>query len=504
VGTNSLRRLLEAVLLVGSDLDLAAMLKRIAEAAADLVDARYCAVGVLDPAGKTLGEFITAGDTDESYDPTTSPLGVPIRVRQEVFGILYLGDKTSGEDFSDIDEELATALARAAGIAIANARLYEQGQRRQSARKAMQEVATALLAGVELEDTLGLIAGYARELVSAELASIALPSEPGMLVVEVAEGPEAETIRGQQFPVAGSMSGAVIQSGEPVALSDADADPQKEPFARDVADGPVISVPMLSGGRPHGTLSLARSAGAPPFVPHELELLRSFAAQASVVLEHERTGRDLQRLALLEDQERIARDLHDTVIQRLFSIGLSLQATTRRIDDPDARARVQAAIEELDVTVRHIRTVIFDVGQPTAASAAGIRGRVLELARESSRALGFDPRVIFDGLIDSAIPSSVAREMLPALQEALSNVARHASATSVDIEVSVDGDVRLVVRDDGTGVSSDAVGRAGRGMANMTARAQQVGGTVTVERGLSGGTVVEWRAPLGAALGGDA
>ena len=368
-GPRGLRRLLDAVLTIGSDLDLAAMLRRIVEAATELVDAKYGALGVLDDTGTRLSQFITVGVDDETHrrignlpeghgilgllivdakpirlpdlrehpdsfgfppnhPPMRSFLGVPIRVRDEVFGNLYLTDKTSGEVFTDVDEELVVGLAAAAGVAIENARLHAK----------------------------------------------------------------------------------------------------------------------------------------------------------------------LNDLTLVEDRERIARDLHDTVIQRLFATGLSLQATVRlvRTDPVAAIERVIAAVDDLDLTVKHIRSAIFGL-ESTRPSSDGLRSQVAAMAREAGRSLGFDPTLLLDGPIDSAVDASLTADVQSTLREALSNVVRHSRATRVEIELSAGDDVQLRVTDDGVGYGH---GELGNGVRNMTARAEARGGELTIEHGQRGGTVLTWRVPL--------
>lgn len=362
--------LLDAILTISSDLDLAAMLRRIAEVAAQLVDARYAALGVLDVTRTRLSQFITVGiDEDgrrlignlpeghgilgllivdakplrlpdlgahpDSYGfppghpPMTSFLGVPIRVRDEVFGNLYLTDKTTGAEFTDEDEEMVVGLAAAAGVAIENTRLL---------------------------------------------------------------------------------------------------------------------------------------------------------------------GR-VNDLAILEDRERIARDLHDTVIQRLFATGLSLQGTLRLVQaDPDiAVQRIESAVDELDLTVKHIRSAIFGL-ETSRPFGNGVRDQVVALLHEVSRPLGFEPRVLFEGPVDGAIDRRIATQMLATMREALSNVARHAKARSVDVSVLVGQDIALCVVDDGVGPPPDGP-RAGNGMRNMSARATELGGSLSIEPRPGGGTLLEWRVP---------
>ena len=372
-GPRSLRRLLDAVLSVTSDLDLATMLHRIVSAAVDLVDADYGALGVLDASRTSLAQFITVGVDDETHraigdlprghgilgllivdpkpirlpdlhehpdsygfppnhPPMQSFLGVPVRVRDEVFGNLYLTDKRTAEVFTDVDEELVVALAAAAGIAIENARLHAR----------------------------------------------------------------------------------------------------------------------------------------------------------------------VQELALLEDRERIARDLHDTVIQRLFATGLSLQGTARLIQHPEVAARIGQAVEDLDLTVKHIRSAIFGL-ESSRPSAGGLRARVLSVTGEAAGPLGFEPRVLFDGPLDTAVPAATAEELETVLREALSNVSRHAKARRADVSLSVElgGDILLRVDDDGVGRRDEPGPGAGAGLGlrNLARRAERHGGRLEVTNGPDGGCRLEWRVP---------
>jgi signal transduction histidine kinase len=366
-GAKQLRRLLEAVVALGSELSLPVVLRRIVEIATDLVDARYGALGVLDRSRTRLAEFITVGIDEEgvaaigpppeghgilgklilddrplrlpdltadsdsygfppNHPPMTSFLGVPVWVGGDVFGNLYLTEKADGEVFTDVDEELVVGLAAAAGVAIENARLHEQ----------------------------------------------------------------------------------------------------------------------------------------------------------------------VQEVTVLEDRERIARDLHDTVIQRLFATGLLLQGAQRMAERPEVAERVGQAVDDLDVTVRHIRSVIFEL-QPLTVPGQSVRRDLLAVAGEQARALGFDPVVRFDGAIDTVVDEQLADDLVNVLREALANVARHAEASRVEVEVKAGGGrVELTVADDGVGVGPD-LGAGGRGLHNMRERAERLGGTLTVSPAPAGrGTRVRW------------
>jgi signal transduction histidine kinase len=537
VGPRSLRQLLDAVLAVGSELELTSVLRRIIESAVALVDARYGALGVLDETGTGHAQFITVGIDEETREaigplpkglgilglliadatplrladiaehpasagfPPNHPnmrsfLGVPIRVGDQVFGNLYLTDKTTGEVFTDIDEELVLGLAIAAGVAINNAGVLEERRRAERERAGLQEVATALLSGTDTHEILQIVAARAREIVDGDLATIALhAANLDEVVMEVAVGAQAEAIVGEKFPAAETITARIMATAQSIAFEDLSSDSHvMQPQVRLGTIGPAVFVPLGPKGHVLGSLAVSRPVGGDPFTPRDVEVLEQFATQASVVIEQGRAREDLHRLSLLEDQERIARDLHDTVIQRLFATGLSLQGATRLIREDKARTRVESAVDELDTVVRHIRTVIFDV-ETSRSSAGALRRRVLDVAREAARPLGFQPQVSFDGPVEVEITGAVADDLLATLREALSNVARHANARTAQIEVTAaDDGLALTVRDDGGGVD-EARREGGSGLTNMRTRAERHGGRCTVSGAQEGGTVVEWRIP---------
>ncbi|AUH38880.1 GAF domain-containing protein [Streptomyces sp. CMB-StM0423] len=402
-----LHGLLDAVVNVGRDLELGQVLSRIVEAAVDLVDARYGALGILAEEGRgdrRLARFLPVGVGEEQAAAIGGPpcgrgvlgmlidhpeplrlrdisahpaaygfpaqhpemrtfLGVPVRVRDEVFGNLYLTDKRGGEEFDTEDETVLAALAAAAGVAIENARLYEESRRRQGWLAASAEVTAALLSGEPEGMVLDLIVRRAREQLGARLGSVALPV-PGAarLRVALARGPGAEAHRGRLLPVHDSLSGLAYAGGEPV-LSD---DVQNEPrlygsTLRDTGLGPAVAVPMGTKVGRRGVLLLARAAGDPAFTPGETAPLRGFAGQAALALELADRRRDAERLALSSDRERIAHDLHDLAIQRLFATGMTLQSTVRLERSAEGEEKLLRAVRELDETVEIIRSTIFDL-----------------------------------------------------------------------------------------------------------------------------------------------
>ena len=512
------------------------MLQRIVETARELVDAQYGALGVIGEAG-ALAEFVHAGidpatvdaighlpegkgilglivrhpepvrlaaisDHPDSYGfppnhpPMRTFLGVPIRVRGEVFGNLYLTEKRGGGEFTEEDQNLTVALAAAAGAAIHNARLYEDVQRREFLLEGVREISAALLTGRSREDVLDDVADRARRLVGADVATIVLPdASTTRLVIEVAVGVGADALVGVAFPRHGSLSGEVMRTGESLVLEDASVDYRAhQPVIQTAGLGPCVVVPLLRHDRPAGTLLVGNRKGHRRFSPTDLRLVETFAAQASLALEAARTQRELQRLAVVEDQERIARDLHDTVIQQLFATGMSLQAATRSVADRSLTDRIQAAVDDLDRTIRDIRSTIFAL-QPRTHH--GLRDRVLAVVADASQALGFDPHVRFSGPVDAVVDDAVAGHLLSTLREALANVARHAGATRADIQVEADvavGQLHLTVVDNGIGIGDDRTRHSG--LRNISERASSLGGRAAVERGRDGGTRLMWSVPL--------
>jgi signal transduction histidine kinase len=313
--------------------------------------------------------------------------------------------------------------------------------------------------------------------------------------IQVAVGVEADAVLGQTFSASDTITAEVFATAEAVMIADLSRDRHTtQPQVRLGTIGPAVFVPLGTAGNVLGSLSVSRMVGRHPFRAGDVALLEQFATQAGVVIEQGRVREDLHRLSLLEDQERIARDLHDTVIQRLFATGLSLQGVTRLVRDDEARRRIEAAVDELDMTVRHIRTVIFDVASANDTRGT-VRRRVLDVAREASRPLNFMPQVTFDGAVDVEVTSAVADDLVATLREALSNVARHARARAALVEVQVEGDIAtLRVTDDGIGINSTAP--HGNGLRNMQARAERHGGRSSVTTREGGGTVVEWTVPL--------
>ncbi|MFE6196150.1 GAF domain-containing protein [Streptomyces sp. NPDC057838] len=530
--------LLEAVLSVGRELDLEQALYSIVQAAAVLVDAQYAALGVIGPDGKRLSDFLTVGLTEEqiarignypeghgilgelirhpeplrlvklsehtasygfppNHPPMHTFLGVPIRVRDQVFGNLYLTEKRGGAQFDEDDESVLSTLAVAAGVAIDNARLYEESRRRERWLQASAEITHAIMSGSERDGVLRLIAERAMEITGAALAVVAVPMEgTTSLTVELAIGEDAELHRGLVLPVGDSLIGQAFSEAATVTSSDVSQDERVSPGpARFTGLGPAVAAPIGSGDGMRGVVLLVRQAGQTVFFERETEPLKAFAAQAAVAMELAERRQAAEQIALLEDRDRIARDLHDLAIQRLFATGMTLQSAGRFIEHPEASERVVRAVDDLDETIKIIRSTIFGLRSRESAAGTGLRARAVRAVGEAAPVLGFAPGLRMEGLLDTQVPKDTADHLMAVLSEALTNVARHARAGRVEVVLATDGrEVRLEVSDNGVGIPAE--GRRS-GLGNMAERARQLGGELQWTCPESGGTTLVWRVPLG-------
>jgi signal transduction histidine kinase len=425
----------------------------------------------------------------------TSFLGVPIRIRDEVYGNLYLTNKRNGLGFDEEDEAVLVALAAAAGVAIENARLYDEARRQQRWLTASAEVTNALLSGADVGDALALIAAKSREMSGADLVMLALPTPGGdLLQIEHAVGDGAAEALGLVLPATGSASGIVLASGQVLTVPDFSQDDRVAAVARQALNlGPAVLVPLGVAGNVRGVLTAGRRLGAMPLPPAAAEMLVTFASQAGIALELADHRRQAERVAVYEDRDRIARDLHDLVIQRLYATGISLQGAVGMIPAPDVAGRVSQAVDALDETIREIRSTIFALQARPQASPAGLRARIVAVADQMTVLLGFAPTLQFDGPLDTGVPAEVAEHLLGALREALSNAARHAAATSVAVRVQAQSDLSLTVTDNGVGFSQ---GDRRSGLANLERRASECGGSLSLEPAHGGGTRLHWQVPL--------
>ncbi|MDH6566126.1 signal transduction histidine kinase [Streptomyces sp. SAI-117] len=530
--------LLEAVLSVGRELDLEQALHSIVEAAAALVDAQYAALGVIGPDGKRLSAFHTVGVTEEQiaeigpypeghgilgelirhpeplrlsklsqhsasygfpphHPPMNTFLGVPIRVREQVFGNLYLTEKRGGAQFDEEDEAVLSTLAVAAGVAIDNARLYEDSRLRERWLRANAEITHRLMSGAAHTEVLRLIADRARENTGAALALVAAPmGDTDSLTVELAVGQGADAHRGLVLPVTSSLIGHAFASASPVTSADASTDERVAGAAERFGGlGPAVAVPIGSGTEGvRGVVLLVRETGRTPFTDKEIEPLRGFAAQAAVAMELAERRQDAEEIAVLKDRDRIARDLHDLAIQRLFATGMTLQSAGRLIEHAEASERVVRAVDDLDETIKIIRSTIFGLRSREGGAGSGLRARAVRVVGEAATVLGFAPSIRMEGLVDTDVPREIADDVIAVLSEALTNVARHARAGRADVVLETDGrEVRLTVSDDGVGIPAE--GRRS-GLRNLADRAEGYGGDLTIDCPATGGTTLVWRVPV--------
>jgi two-component system, NarL family, sensor histidine kinase DevS len=531
-----MRGLLEAVIAISSGLELETMLRRIVEAAIELVDAKYGALGVIGE-GQQLVQFIPVGISEEeiaaihhwpegrgllgllvkdphplrladiadhpesSGFPEGHPvmrtfLGVPVRVRDQVFGNLYLSEKRSGGEFSEDDEAVLTALGSAAGIAIENARLYEEARRQQGWLRASSEVTTRLLSGDSPDVVLAALTAQALQLSGADLVALEIPDDERLrLTVTCAEGAGAEEIRGLVVPAAQSLAGKVLESGAPLVVTDLACEEGTTAAVRTAMGhiGPAVVFPLGPRGKVRGVLIAGRRAGREPFAPGVTALVASFAAQAGVALELAARRADAERLLVFEDRDRIARDLHDLVIQRLYATGMSLEGTMPLAARPEVRDRIKTAVDAMDDTIKDIRASIFALQARGLSGEPALRADVLALVDEMTQALGFAPTLRLGAGLNARLAGSLGDQALAVLREALSNVARHAAATAADVTVDVhDGYLTITVTDNGRGIEP---GTRRSGLANMTQRARALHGDLAISAGAPGGTELTWRVP---------
>ncbi|MBW5480619.1 GAF domain-containing protein [Streptomyces bambusae] len=536
--------LLSAVMDLGRGLELPQVLRQIVEAAVTLTDAEYGALGVVGD-GQRLSQFLTVGMDDglverigqapcgrgilgelihhpvplrltdltghpnsygfpDHHPPMRTFLGVPVRVRDEVFGNLYLTEKRGGGGFDADDEAVLTTLSIAAGIAIDNARMYHESRRREHWLEALGEITHSLLAGTDAGQVLHLIARKAREAADADLAAVLLPAAGtagrDRLAVEVAHGHGAQDLQGRSLPASGSLAGLAARTGAPVVSLDVGADTRACPLGQDrEAHGPAVAVPLPIDAAACGALRLSRRAGRPGFDDVEVQLISRFADQAAIALELAQHRAEGEELAVLHDRDRIARDLHDLAIQRLFATGMTLQSATRMIVDrpADAAERVGRAVDDLDDTIQIIRSTIFELRSgDDPRGGAGLRRRLPEVARMATQSLGFSPTLRIDGPVDSCVPPELADHVLAVTAEALSNTARHARARRAEVVLAVqeaENHLTLTVTDDGVGVGRT---RHTGGLLNMRSRAEEHGGSMTLATPPGGGTRIVWRVPL--------
>jgi two-component system, NarL family, sensor histidine kinase DevS len=532
-----LQLLLDAVVGIAADLSLDSLLARIVQVSSELAGARYAALGVLGTDTEhPLRAFIHHGIGDEQreligelprghgllgliidrpeplrlHDIAAHPasygfpehhpqmqsfLGVPIRIGDRVFGNLYLTEKAGDGDFTEQDEAMVVALAAAAGVVIENARLYEEAARREGWLAATAEITGLLTAGVSRGDALQVVADRARELANADLATVLVRAETGEFELVVVSGTAtAPDLTHPRSTLRESLAGVVIESGETVVVEDARVDSRiAYTVPEDWHDlGPLVVVPLRTPDGVEGVLTLG-------WTPEQISAFRSvdvrmperFAGQAALALQISRAREDREKLALFEDRDRIGRDLHDLVIQRLFAIGLGLENTARMAQQADVRTRVASAVDDIDETIKDIRRSIFALS--VATGSTDLRATVIDLVDRATKVLGFRPSLRFEGPVDSAVTPDIASHVMAVLAEALTNTARHAEATHAWVVVAAGDRLVLTIGDDGRGMPPDITPS---GLRNLQERAENLGGTCSVETPPPGGTVVTWAVPV--------
>jgi two-component system, NarL family, sensor histidine kinase DevS len=530
--------LLDAVLAIGSDLDLDVVLRRITESAVTLVDAQYGALGVVGTEGR-IRQFITVGLDEETIEaighypegqgilgllirepeplrladlgrhpasvgfpeghpPMTTFLGAPVRVRDQVFGNLYLTDKRGGAQFDAEDEAVLRTLAAAAGVAIDNARLYEDSRRREQWLAASSELTRSLLSGTDPDQVLHRVATTVRRLAEADLVTLAVPFEGGEeLVIEAADGEGAEQVLGLVLP-ATTLAAKVYHSNQRITSGALSGEPQAGGGSAAQIDlGPGFLLPLGGGERARGVLQVANLSGGTEFSDATMAMIDGFADQAALALEIAEHRREAEQLMVLSDRDRIARDLHDLAIQRLFASGLTLNSVLGRISDrPQVAERVQRVVDDLDDTIKTVRGTIYALRERDRSDGrGGLRAKLLAETDQAARTLGFAPALRMTGLLDTDVPADHAEHLVAVVRETLSNTARHAHATSVEVTAETDGTrVRLRVADNGSGVDPAVTRRSG--LDNLGRRAADLGGSFTLSPNEPTGTVAEWTVPL--------
>lgn len=521
--------LVEAMLVVTSGLELDATLRSIVQSAIKLVDARYGALEVHDRDKRVL-QFVYEGMDEQTvrrighlpegrgvvglliddpkplrlaniadhpvsvgfpphHPPMRTFLGVPIAIGDDVVGNLYLAEKADRQLFSGDDEVLVQALAAAAGIAIANARLYQQAKARQAWIESTRDIATELLSGAEPATVFRRVADEARKLTGADAALVAIPVEDQTAADEVSELLVAERVGEALLSVAGQ---SIAVAGTAVGDAFAKRDPQRvERIGFDGIDaGPALLLPLRAADTIAGVVVVVRQSGAPPFNEEQLAMMATFADQAALAWQLATTQRRMRELDVLTDRDRIARDLHDHVIQRLFAVGLALQGAIARARYPEVRQRLSNAVDDLHAVIQEIRVAIFDL-HGGRAGTTHMRQR-LDAAIAQFADSGVRTTVQFVGPL-SVVDSELADHAEAVVREAVSNAVRHANATEVTVDVRVEDELGIDIVDNGCGINEPITES---GLANLRHRAEKAGGEFTITNADGGGTALHWSAPL--------
>ena len=530
-----LRRLLSANRSIVQELSLPAVLRRIVDTARDLSGARYAALGVIGSDGflerflhvgmepETVGEHCElpkghgllgvlikdpkpiriprladdprSSGIPDGHPPMTTFLGVPIRSRNAVFGNLYLTDRVDGRPFTAEDEELVLALAATAGIAIENARLYEESRRRQEWLRASGEISRQLLdPEADYSETLQRIAASVKRLAAADVVTLVRPTndDPTDLEVIVATGAAERELIGLRYPAESSIAWEAMQEGHGVRVESVEQHPDVYVHLRPfVPVSHAMALPLRGETGPRGAILAGRVVTQASFTEADLDMAETFAGQAAIALELSEARADQQRLGVLEDRDRIARDLHDHVIQRLFAAGLSLQSIAAAVDNEAIDQRLTRTVEELDETIAQIRTTIFALQEDSSRS---LRGAALAVVDQLAPLLPVRPDVQLLGPLDTISDDAITADVEAVLRESLTNVAKHARAAHIRVRVNADQQrLEVTVIDNGIGLGGNA---RRSGLANLNRRAVRHGGYLDVSNAPEGGLRLQWSIPI--------
>jgi signal transduction histidine kinase len=528
--------LLEAGLALASELSLPMVLQRIVDLAAEVTDARYGALGVIG-AGGDLVDFITTGISARqrraigalphgrgllgllirepvivrvaeirkhpgsvgfppNHPPMTSFLGAPVQAIGRIYGNIYLADKRSAAEFSEDDERSLLILASQAGVAIANASLYQESLQRERWLDALRQISGQILEGVDSDVLLTSIAEHARELAGADAASVlSATASPGNLQVVAAVGAHALRVRNQSVPAQKSISGKVIETGKVLHTHDASTHARGyQPLIRMGHVGPAIFVPLRVRGRATGALMVANLKGGRVFGEATIRMVETFADQASVAIEYSRAQEDVKRVGLMEERERIARELHDGIIQSLFAVGMRLQGAALLARSPETTGRIEGAVDELDRVIRDLRNYIFGL-RPGILADRQLDQALRELGDDLQKRSGSRVEVEVDPALAASL-SSRSHQIVQLTREALSNVARHAAASQSVVRLAREGkNAVLTIEDDGVGFDVGG-GSAGNGLRNMRERVEAMGGAMLVTSAAKKGTTLRMNFPI--------
>jgi signal transduction histidine kinase len=540
-----LHALFAASIALNAELSLEALLRKLVDTAAELTEARYAALGVIDETGTGLERFVTTGVDEAQYaaigneprgrgilgvlirnatplrldklgddpravgfppnhPPMTTFLGVPVMLRGIAYGNLYLTEKADGALFTSEDEEIVGLLAAQAAVAIENARLYQSAKRWSRQLESLHDVMRALVEEIDLEKLLELICARLRELIGARVALVALPITPdGDLRIAAAdvEDDGGESLTGYVLSRANSKSGRVLERRQSARVDSVLEDPEvDQEEARRIGASTGIYVPLVSRGHTIGVIAVHDKLGADArFSDEDLRLAEIFAARAAVAVSlSERVARDMLR-RVVEAQEmerrRLARELHDETGQALTSILLGVKAI-RASDSPAAAERAEADVRAQVVqALQDVRALAVEL-RPTALDDFGLMPALERLAETFQARSGLE--TVVQANLDGRLPPEIETVLYRVVQEALTNIVKHAGAEHVSIVVtSRDRSVAATVDDDGRGFAMDDVREDALGLLGMRERLALVGGTLEIESSRESGTTIAAQVPLG-------